>query len=116
VEGGFRALEVYRRASRLSDELRNVALSWPPFDRWTVGVQLVRAGDSIGANLAEGSGRFAPLDQRRLFVMARGSACELEHWLDRASARSLDIPTAAPKESKEISRMLSALVRNIPQH
>ena len=107
---------MYRRAGGLADQLRDLVLSWPPFDRWTVGVQLVRAADSVGANLAEGSGRYAPLDQRRMFVMARGSATELEHWLDRASARGLRVPTAAPREAEEISKMLNALIRNIPQH
>jgi four helix bundle protein len=30
---------------------------WSSFDRWTVGQQMVRSADSIGANIAEAAGR-----------------------------------------------------------
>jgi four helix bundle protein len=86
---------VYRPAAALPDELRRL-IGWPSFDRWTVGQQLVRAADSVGANLAEGCGRAHKPGQRRLCFIARASAWELEHWLDRA---------------RELSRMLNGLTR-----
>jgi four helix bundle protein len=108
---GFRQLDVYRRAAALSDELRRCVIEWASFDRWTVGQQLVRAADSVGANIAEGCGRAHKPDQRRLFFIARASAWELEHWLDRATARGLDLPAGAANEAGELSRMLNGLTR-----
>ena len=86
---------------------------WDQFDRWTVGQQLVRAADSIGANIAEAYGRHSHRERRRFVVIARGSALEVEHWVDTALARDLDLPTALRAESGEISRMLHAMARQM---
>ena len=43
----------------------------------TVGKQLVRAGGSIGANIAEGSGRGSNAELRRFLRIARGSSTKL---------------------------------------
>jgi four helix bundle protein len=111
--GSFRDLLVYRRAVQFADEIHASAADWDSFDRWTVGVQLVRSADSIGANVAESSGRSGTPDQRRLFFIARGSAFETEHWLERAAERGLTGPANAAARAGELSRMLSGLVRRL---
>jgi four helix bundle protein len=103
-------LLVYRRAAALADEVRATAAEWGAFDRWTVGVQLVRATDSIGANVAEAFGRWGLKDQRRLLYVARGSAYETVHWLERAAARELPLPAGALAGANELSRMLNGLI------
>jgi four helix bundle protein len=57
--------------------------------RTPVGKQLVRAADSVGANLAEGCGRQSFPDNRRFVRIARGSLNETRHWLRRAFRRGL---------------------------
>jgi four helix bundle protein len=85
----FEKLRVYRSSEKLADELWRIVMSWGYFERDTVGKQLVRAGDSIGANIAEGAGRGRFPDNRRFVRMARGSLNETKHWLRRAHKRSL---------------------------
>jgi four helix bundle protein len=111
--GSFENLAVYRRAVALADEIAAVVVRWPSFHRWTAGVQLVRAADSIGANIAEANGRAGDPDQRRLLVIARGSTYEAQHWLERARARGLECPAEAAARAAEVGRMLNGLVRSL---
>jgi four helix bundle protein len=110
--GTFRDLEVYERAVGLADAVWGRVAGWDAFARWTVGVQLVRSADSIGANLAEAAGRSTDADQRRFLIVARGSALELEHWLDRASERGLPLTPGATAEAQRVGRMLNGLIRS----
>jgi len=73
-------------------------------------MQLVRAADSIAANIAEATGRWHEADKRRLLVIARGSLYETEHWVERAKARDLPIELASERLS-DLGRMLSGLIR-----
>jgi four helix bundle protein len=111
--GSFEQLAVYQRAVALADEIAADVLRWPSFHRWTVGVQLVRAADSIGANIAEANGRAANPDQRRLLIIARGSMYETQHWLARAHSRGLECPPDARERAAEVGRMLNGLVRSL---
>jgi four helix bundle protein len=108
---GFEDLAVYQRVAALSDQIRDVVGRWDALDVWTLGVQLVRAIDSVGANLAEGCGRRSDADRRRFVYVARGSAYEVEHWLMRAQARSLALPENALVRAREIGRMLNGMAR-----
>jgi four helix bundle protein len=85
----FENLRVYVLAEELADKIWIVVRSWDPLARDTIGKQLVRAADSIGANIAEGSGRGSNQDYRRFLRIARGSLCETQHWLRRAFRRDL---------------------------
>ena len=106
----FVDLRVYRLAAEVGDELSRAVATWPPFEKWSVGMQLVRAADSIGANIAEASGRWHEADKRRLLIIARGSLYETEHWVERAKARGMPIELQADRLS-DLGRMLSGLIR-----
>ena len=67
---GFRELEVYQLAEALSDEIWKVVVNWDFFAKDTVGKQLVRSADSVGANLAEGTGRGSYRDNRCFITIA----------------------------------------------
>jgi four helix bundle protein len=89
ARSNFEKLRVYQLAERLADEIWKVARKLDYFARDTVGKQMVRAADSIGANIAEGVGRGSFQDNRRFVRMARGSLNETQHWLRRAFVREL---------------------------
>jgi four helix bundle protein len=85
----FQRLRVYQLAEKIADLLWRIVMKWPPFDRTSVGGQLIRAADSIGANIAEGYGRGSPKDNHRFVRIARGSLNETIHFLRRAYRRKL---------------------------
>lgn len=85
----FENLRVYQLAECLADAVWEAVVRWDIFSRDTVGKQLVRAADSIGANVAEGTGRGSVIDNRRFVRIARGSLYETRHWLRRAFRRKL---------------------------
>ena len=86
---GFTGLQVYKLSETLADEIWEIVACWDGFAKSTVGSQIIRAADSIGANIAEGTGRGAFQDNRRFVKIARASLYETRHWLRRAYRRRL---------------------------
>ena len=85
----FEELRVYQAAETISDLIWEIVSRWDYLAKDTVGKQMVRSADSIGANIAEGSGRGSFQDNRRFVKIARGSLYETRHWLRRAYSRKL---------------------------
>ena len=116
ARANFEKLAVYQLAEKLSDEVWAVVDGWDYFSKDTVGKQLMRSADSIGANLAEGSGRGSFQDNRRFVRTARGSLNETRHWLRRAHRRNL---MSAKKTERigplidELSPRLNACLRSL---
>lgn len=80
-------LEAYRLARELS------SMAWGPYEsfEWQIkkiiGDQFIESTDSVGANIAEGYGRFHYLDKVKFYYNARGSLLESRHWLDLLTER-----------------------------
>ena len=89
MKSNFVKVKVYQLSEKLADEVWDIALSWGSFAKDTVGRQIVRSADSVGANIAEGTGRGSFQDNRRFVRNARGSLNETTHWLRRAFRRKL---------------------------
>jgi four helix bundle protein len=113
---GFEKLDVYRLAERLADFVWDVTATWDVFAKDTVGKQIVRAADSIGANIAEGSGRGSFKDNKRFVRTARASLYETHHFLRRAYRRKL-LDAATVKRIQplldELRPRLNAYLRSI---
>lgn len=112
----FEKLRVYQLSEKLADQIWQVVLGWNNFARDTVGKQVVRSADSIGANLSEGAGRGRYLDNKRFVRMARGSLNETQHWLRRAYKRNLLSKSQVDKLKPIISELgpsLNAYLKSI---
>lgn len=112
----FENLKVYQLAEELADLAWDVVSKWDKFAQRTVGTQLIRSSDSIGANIAEGTGRGSIDDNRRFVKIARGSLFEVKHWLRRAYKRKLLSPeevNAFQKILKELTPKLSAYINSL---
>ncbi len=112
----FENLRVYQLAELLGDAIWDVVMRWQVFARETVGRQLVRSADGVGASIAEGSGRGSAVDNRRFVRMARGSLYETKHWLRRAYNRNLltSEQTDSLKETiDELTRTLNGYLRSL---
>jgi len=85
----FENLRIYKLAEQVGDLSWEVVTKWEYLAKRTIGTQLVNSADSIGANIAEGTGRGSAADNRRFAKIARGSLFEVKHWLRRAFKRNL---------------------------
>ena len=113
---GFENLRVYQLAEEIGDLVWEAVIKWDRLAQDTVGKQLINSADSVGANIAEGTGRGTFADNRRFARIARGSLFEVKHWLRRAYKRRL--LTEAEVDTlktlvEELTPRLSAYIRSI---
>jgi len=82
-------LQVYKLSMELSDKIWLSVGTWKYFEKDTLGKQLVRAADSIAANLSEGFGRYSFKENQHFCYYSRGSLYETRCWLTKAYERKL---------------------------
>ncbi len=87
--------------------------SWHPRAQNTIGEQLIRAIDSVNANLVEGDARYTLPDSIRFFVIGRASAREARLWISRAIRRGLISEAEGARSLDDLdsaARMLNQLI------
>ena len=89
--------KIIGQANQIGDSVWKEVILWNYFNKDTIGKQLVRAADSISANLSEAYGRYGYADRKRFAYYARGSLCETINWLQISQRRGL---LGTEKESK----------------
>ncbi|WP_439584393.1 four helix bundle protein [Dyadobacter bucti] len=104
-------LQIYQLSMELSDGIWNVVQKWGVFSKDTVGKQLVRAADSIGANIAEGFGRYHFKENLNFCFYSRGSLYETKTWLTKAKNRNL-LETDKFEELTQLCEVLSVKLNN----
>ena len=81
-------IEVYQLSRKLSSIAWEIFCRMDFIDKKHMGDQFLRSVDSIGANIAEGYGRFHYLDKVRFYYNSRASHYEaFTHWLELLSER-----------------------------
>jgi four helix bundle protein len=106
---GMEDLRVLREAEGVADGIWTHVSRWEEFERDTVGKQLTRAVDSVGANIAESYGRFSYGEKLQFLYYARGSLFETKYWINRARVRDL-LPV---DDAERYSVKLTDLVRQL---
>ena len=104
--GGF---ESYQMAESLAQLVWGIVDRWKTFERQTIGSQLVRAADSVGANIGEAHGRFYYGEKIQFLYYARGSLYETRHWLRLAWRRNL----LTREETKTVGEILEPLAKSL---
>lgn len=105
----FEELRVLQLAESIADGLWKVVVQWERFAKDSVGLQLVRAADSIGANIAEAYGRYHYGEKLQFLYYARGSLFETKYWLNRGQSRQL----ISTDQYQEFATTLSGLAHQL---
>ena len=80
----FDELEVYKLAEDLTIFVYKLIKDFPKEERYNVIEQTKKASCSIGANVAEGYGRFHYKENIQFCRQARGSLAEVKHFMKLA--------------------------------
>lgn len=108
-------MDVYKLSEQLSDLIWQGYDVWPRKVQHTIGYQILRASDSICANLAEGYGRYTPADRRLFYRYSRGSFEETKAWLRKLIRRKIikqDEVQAYTKIIDELGPKLNAFIKS----
>jgi four helix bundle protein len=109
----FRA---YNLAMELGEDVWKTVQEWNKLSQWTVGIQLVKAVDSIAANLSEGLGRFHFKEAKNFSYYSRGSLFETKTWLTKAHSSKLisnDFFNTAIDKLERLGKMINIYIKAI---
>lgn len=112
----YKELMVWQKAHQMTLDAYSVTREFPKEELYGLTSQLRRAAASIGANIAEGSGRRSNNESCRFLQIARGSASETEYHLllarDLKLLREEDFRKLS-RQADELQRMLTALIQSL---
>lgn len=80
---------VYQLSMEIAEKIWIIVDGWDRFAKDTIGLQLIRAVDSVAANLSEGFGRYHYKETNHFSYYSRGSLFETKTWLTKARNRNL---------------------------
>lgn len=109
-------LQVYQLSMELGEKIWMIVIDWNYFEKDTIGKQLVRASDSVVANLSEGFGRFFYKENKQFCYYSRGSLFETKTWLIKAKNRKLiseDLFENFAKDIDLIGKKLNSYINSI---
>lgn len=98
-------LEIYNIAKDLSLKSWTFYNGLEKTHQFGIGKQFLSSTDSIGANIAEGFGRYHYKYSLKFYYNARGSLFEVKHWISLLNSRKL----ISQSEYAEFSETLNIL-------
>ncbi|PIU17744.1 MAG: four helix bundle protein [Elusimicrobia bacterium CG08_land_8_20_14_0_20_59_10] len=109
----LKELRIFAESEEISDLIWRHVRSWDIFSKDTIGKQLVKSVDSIGANIAEGYGRHSYQEQVHFLYISRGSLFETAVWVEKAARRNLRMDKDIIKRLENFLPQLNAYVTAI---
>lgn len=107
----YKRLEVWKRAGRLAVDVYALSEPWPSAERFGLTSQVRRAAVSVGANIAEGSGRGSAGEYAQFLGYAMGSLNEVDHHLTIAKEVGYTAGTAIEPLEADIRSIAKQLHR-----
>lgn len=112
----FKDLRVWSEAHDVTLSIYRDTKAFPKEELFGLTSQMRRSASSIGANIAEGSGRRSDGELTRFLRIARGSAAELEYHL--ILARDLELLSEdkfldLSRRVDDVQRMLTGLIQHV---
>lgn len=113
----YRNLILWQKAQELTLAIIRIVAKLPD-DRVVriITGQIVRCSSSVGANIAEGHGRFSLAAHANYLSIAKASACETDNFLDllrRAGYITAATEAKLHSDCTEVVRMLTAKILNL---
>jgi four helix bundle protein len=105
----FYDLDVWKDAHQLCIEIYKLTGTFPKTETYAIVDQMRRAASSVGANIAEGFGRYHYKDKIKFYYHSRGSACEVQNFL----LLSKDLDYLGDAKTKELIEKYENLNKRI---
>jgi len=85
---GYKDLKFWQKSFETTKQIVGLVKKLPMEQATKIVVnQLIRASSSVGANIAEGYGRYRGKEYERFLQISLGSANETEYWLLKLERR-----------------------------
>jgi four helix bundle protein len=111
----FYDLEAWKKAHELAIAIYKLTRGFPKEERFELVAQMRSSVSSVGANIAEGFGRFHYKDKQKFYYNARGSCYETQNHL--LLAKSLEYAGNEEidklfRKSEDVARLVNGLIRS----
>ena len=109
-------LDVYNLSLKIGQDIWEIVLGWDYFSRNTIGNQIVRAADSVTANISEGYGRYHFKEEKQFLYYARGSLLETKAFIRISFNRKLFSSQQFEKLSEDtelLGKMLNGFINSL---
>ncbi|MGB9911350.1 MAG: four helix bundle protein [Microgenomates group bacterium] len=117
--GSYKDLKFWQRAKEVSLLIVKLIRKLPNEKvSWIISDQILRSSFSVGANIAEGFGKYKGKEYSRFILMALGSANETEYWLELIKDLYLDLNQEVEEilsKNKEVIKMLTVTLKKLRQ-
>ncbi|MDD3647113.1 MAG: four helix bundle protein [Candidatus Dojkabacteria bacterium] len=111
----FQDILAYKRAEKVAEEIWELVVEMDWFRKQTIGMQIIKAIDSVCANIAEGHGRFFYKEKLKFYYYSRASAQETIVWLRKSGKRKMvtyfECKTMISR-IEEILKLINILIRS----
>jgi four helix bundle protein len=114
----FKKLVIWSKGMDIAQESYRIVTSWPGFEKYTLGNQIIRAAISIPSNIAEGNSRSSEKDKKRFMEIALGSAYELETQVMISRNLNIDDEKCLERliiEITEEQKLISSFINRLSQ-